>query len=110
MEHSILPTALILVSSYFLIRNLIHLRNEDKLKAYLQNSPKASLWVKKFGIERTMQLSKRYFLPIGILFSLGILGTAIWNLCILLNNQHFTIKLFAFSKCAFQVATVNEHQ
>ena len=45
MEGYLFPVIAILAGSYFLIRNIIHLKNEDKIMEYLETSPKAKLWV-----------------------------------------------------------------
>jgi hypothetical protein len=42
------------------------LRDETKLRQYVETSPKAALWRKRYGVERTADLSRRYFLPLGL--------------------------------------------
>ena len=80
MEQYIFPVIITLAGGFFLVRNIIHLRNEEKLREYVENSPKAKLWLKKFGIEKTVSLSKKYFLPLGILISFCLLGFGILSL------------------------------
>ena len=80
MEPIIIPALLTLAGGYFLIRNIMHLNNEDKLRHYVETSPKAKLWVKKFGEEKTLHLTKKYFLPLGILVSLGLVTVGIISL------------------------------
>ena len=69
MEAYIFPVITFLAGSYFLFRNISHLRDEGKLRHYVETRPKAKLWVRKFGVEKTIALSKRIFLPLGILVS-----------------------------------------
>jgi hypothetical protein len=83
MEQFLFPAIMIVVGVVFLIRNIVHLRNEEKLRSYLETSPKAKLWVKKFGIEKTMSLSKSIFLPVGCLVAAAMLGIGLWNMAIL---------------------------
>ena len=58
---------------FFFIRNIRYLFNSQALRHYVATSPKAYLWQKKFGIEKTIKLTKNIFLPIGILISLGLI-------------------------------------
>lgn len=80
MEPFVFPVIATLAGGFFLIRNIMHLRDEKKLREYIENSPKAKLWVKKFGVEKTIDLTKRYFLPLGILVSCGLLGVGLWSI------------------------------
>jgi hypothetical protein len=80
MEQFTFPVLITLAGSYFLIRNISHIRNEDKLKHYIETSPKAKLWVKKYGEEKIILLTKKYFLPLSILVSLAMLGMGIFTL------------------------------
>lgn len=80
MESYVLPTVLVLAGTFFFIRNIIQLRNEEKLRRYLQTSPKAALWIKKLGVEKTVSLSKKVFLPIGCIISLVMVGIGVWSL------------------------------
>jgi len=43
------------------------INNKEKMRQYLNKSPKGKLWVTKFGIEKTMKYAKTIFLPIGII-------------------------------------------
>ena len=68
--HPLLITALAtLAGAYFLIRNLTYLKNPDKLEQYLRTDPRGRFWSKKLGEERTLQLTKKYFLPLGIVMA-----------------------------------------
>ena len=69
-----MPLLLMLVwatlgGAYFLSRNLICLKNPDKLEQYLRTDPRGRYWSKKLGEERTLQLTKKYFLPLGIVMA-----------------------------------------
>ena len=80
MEPFIFPVIITLAGIFFLIRNIAHLKDETKLREYIEKSPKSKLWVKKFGVEKTMNLAKKYFLPLGILVSGCLLGVGLWSL------------------------------
>ena len=75
------------IGSVFLVRNATYARNEARdearLRAYLQRSPKPILRVSRLGLERTVDLSKRYFVPAGILVSAGVCA---WGLVRLARN------------------------
>ena len=58
-----------LAGALFLIRNLIYLKNPDKLEQYLRTDPTGRYWSRKLGEERTLQLTKKYFLPLGIVMA-----------------------------------------
>lgn len=79
MEAFVTPAITALAGCYFLIRNIVYWRDEAKLKCYLESSLKAKPWTAKFGIEKAITLSRKYFLPLGIaasvlILSFGILG------------------------------------
>lgn len=86
MEY-LFPLICTLAGGYFLIKNIVHLRNEKKLRHYLQTSPKAKRWVNKFGFEKTVTISRKVFLPLGCLLSLGLLGIGLWSLALVLLNS-----------------------
>lgn len=73
MEALVVPLIATLAGGFFLVRNIIHLTNEQKMMEYLETSPKAKLWVNKFGMEKTASLTKSIFLPLGCLVGLGLL-------------------------------------
>jgi hypothetical protein len=56
-----------IAGTFFFIRNITHMRDEEKLRHYVQTSPKAQLWVKKYGEEKTIEICRRTFLPLGTL-------------------------------------------
>lgn len=80
METYIFPIIAFLAGGYFLFRNISYLRDEGKLRHYVETSPKAKLWVNKFGVEKTIDLSKKIFLPLGILVSCALLGIGSWGI------------------------------
>ncbi len=78
MEAYIFPVLAFVAGGYFLFRNISHFRDEGKLRHYVETSPKAKLWVKKFGIEKTVDLSRKIFIPLGILVSCVLIGIGVW--------------------------------
>lgn len=66
--------------SIFLIRNIIYFQDEEKLRSFLEKSPKARLWLKKLGMDKTIQLSQKIFLPLGGAISLGFIVAGIFTL------------------------------
>jgi hypothetical protein len=54
--------------------------NEDRLRSYLENSPKAKLWINKLGMEKALKLSKTIFVPLGIVMSLIFIGVGVYGL------------------------------
>lgn len=40
---------------------------------YVETSPKVWLWRKHFGTEKALAMTKRIFLPLGIVISLGLI-------------------------------------
>jgi hypothetical protein len=80
MEAYVFPVLCIVMGLFFLVRNIAMLRNEDKMRNYLETSPKATLWVNKFGLEKTMSLSKSIFLPLGCAVSLSLIGFGSWSI------------------------------
>ena len=77
MESTIVGALLVIVGAVTLVRNLLMLRDPTKIVAYVETSPKAALWRNKLGIERTVELSKRYFLPLGSLVSVGLIAVGV---------------------------------
>jgi len=83
------PAILIIgVASYFLIRNVRMLMNRELIERYLDRSPKAVYWVNKFGVEKTTELAKKYFLPAGIAVSCLMIGLGAWKLISLIQLQN----------------------
>ena len=74
------PIIPIVAGIFFLIRNIMMLEDEDKLVKYLETSPKGKMWVKKNGIEKTIEMSKKTFIPLGIIVSLIMIGVGVYSL------------------------------
>ncbi len=87
MEQYLYPALATCAGAFFLIRNFIHLRNEEKLRSYLQASPKAKFWVAKFGMEKTVSLSKTIFLPLGCVIGAVLFGIGSWGLSVIMLNS-----------------------
>lgn len=84
MESLVLPVIVTLAGAYFFVRNLLLLRDESKLLSYVQTSPKAKRWVQKHGVEQTVRVTKKYFLPLGLVIAGGLFGVGLWSLSQLL--------------------------
>ena len=80
MEPPLLSLLLVAGGLYFGFRNLRLLRNEAALREYVRNSPKAALWVKKYGLEGATKMTRESFLPLGLLISAGMVALGGWNL------------------------------
>ncbi len=65
----------------------MYFRDEEKLRHYLEASPKARIWVSKLGIEKTVRLSRKVFLPLGCMIAMGLLGFGILNLAMIVLNR-----------------------
>jgi len=81
------PIICILAGGYFLIRNIVHLRNESKLRRYLETSAKAKRWVNRFGVEKTVLISRKVFLPLGCVISIGLILIGLWSLTLMALNR-----------------------
>ena len=84
MHPLIIPTLVTIAGLYFMVRNIVLLRDESKLKDFLNNDPRGKFWASKLGQEKLEELSRKYLLPLGIVISLGMLGVGIWSLSRLL--------------------------
>jgi hypothetical protein len=81
MTQSLLVNILFtLVGAFYLVQNIRHLRNPEKLVDYMRTSPKAALWVNSFGEERAVVLARKCFLPVGTLIALSFLMIGLRNL------------------------------
>jgi hypothetical protein len=80
METLAFPLILIVGGLYFGVRNIRFLRNENALREYMRTSPKAVLWVKKYGMEGAVKLARETFMPIGIVVSGVMVGVGGWTL------------------------------
>jgi len=86
MEVFAIPALLTLAGLFFTIRNISHLKSEEKLIRYLETSPKGKLWVERFGMEKTMNLTKKYFLPIGTVISIAMFCYGLWAIKIIASS------------------------
>ena len=80
MEIYLFPVFSAVAGGFFLFRNINLLRNEDKLRQYLITSPKSKLWVSKLGLEKTVSLSRRIFLPLGCVAASILLIVGLWSI------------------------------
>ena len=67
----------LLLGSFFLVRNVSLYFNPEAIHKYIEVSPKAYIWRKAFGVEKTVKLTKFIFLPLGTLLSLYIIIMAL---------------------------------
>ena len=88
MHPLIIPTLVTIAGLYFMVRNIVLLRDESKLKDFLNNDPRGKFWASKLGQEKLEELSRKYLLPLGIVISLGMLGVGIWSLSRLLTSLY----------------------
>ncbi|MCE2593490.1 hypothetical protein K6Y31_01495 [Motilimonas cestriensis] len=85
MNQAYIITALCIIAGlFFLIRNLLFLINEERLKDYLKTSAKGIAWVQKYGMEKSIQHSKQTLIPIGCVIGLALFSFGLWNLSKLL--------------------------
>ncbi|UCV00955.1 hypothetical protein [Acidovorax radicis] len=80
MEALLLSLLLVVGGIYFGVRNVRLLRSEDALREYVQNSPKAALWVRKYGLDGATKMTRESFLPLGLLISVAMVALGGWNL------------------------------
>jgi hypothetical protein len=73
VQAFIFPALALAAGACFLFRNISYYRHEHRLIHFLETSPKAGLWVSRFGLERTLIWTKKYFLPLGCLVSLCLI-------------------------------------
>lgn len=83
MELYILTAAAFCGGLYFLIRNVLMMRDEAKLIAYLQTSPKGKAWVALYGMEETIKKCKKVFLPLGSLIGCALLIVGVRNILLI---------------------------
>lgn len=81
MISALLLNLLLLLGGVFFGARAIHfLRSESALRAYMERSPKAALWVSKYGLEGAAKMARESFIPLGLLVSLAMVGLGAWNL------------------------------
>ncbi|MBM4367805.1 MAG: hypothetical protein FJ102_16450, partial [Deltaproteobacteria bacterium] len=68
-----------LLAAFLVVFSVVHflfvvslLRDPARLRAYVETSPKAFLWRKILGVERTVELTRRVFLPGGFVIAVGM--------------------------------------
>ncbi|MBL0039854.1 MAG: hypothetical protein KA505_02875 [Xanthomonadales bacterium] len=71
---------LLLGGLYFVVRNIRLLRSETALRAYMESSPKAVLWVRKYGLDGATKVARESFIPLGLVVSAAMIGLGAWNL------------------------------
>ena len=82
MTESILFNSLLLLVGLFLLfRNIHFFRNDNALRVYMENSPKAVSWVRKYGLLGAMKLVRETVIPLAFIASVAMVGFATWNLC-----------------------------
>ncbi|EER60555.1 hypothetical protein AcdelDRAFT_1892 [Acidovorax delafieldii 2AN] len=80
MEALILSLILVVGGIYFGFRNVRLLRNEAALREYMQSSPKATLWVRKYGLDGATKMVRESFIPLGLVISTAMVAFGGWNL------------------------------
>lgn len=80
MEPLLLSLLLIGGGIYFGLRNVRLLRNEAALREYMQSSPKATLWVRKYGLDGAIKMARESFIPLGLAISAAMVVFGGWNL------------------------------
>lgn len=78
METLVIALVLTVAGAYLTARNIRFMRDDQALRQYMQTSPKAVLWVRKYGLDGATQLARKTFLPIGTLASLAMFGIGVW--------------------------------
>ena len=80
MTALILNSLLLMAGVYFGVRNVLLLRSESALRAYMQSSPKAVFWVRKYGLDGASKMARESFIPLGLVVSFGMIALSAWNL------------------------------
>lgn len=74
MHPLLIPSILLIAGLYFLFRNIKFIRDNAELRCYLATSPKSKIWIGKYGLERTTELTRKYFLPLGVFIAIAMIG------------------------------------
>lgn len=69
---------------YTVHRNIKLMKSDELLLKYLESSPKWKIWINKYWIDKTIDLSKKYFLKIGLF---------VWILFILISTSLIGINI-----------------
>jgi hypothetical protein len=80
MHPMIFPTLLIVAGAYFLVRNIRFLLNKTALHDYVMTSSKAHYWLKAYGEKTTLEYTRKYFVPLGIVTALIMLAIGVWSI------------------------------
>jgi hypothetical protein len=84
LEGALLISAITLVAGlYFAFKNISYLKDPNELDYYLRSSPKAKYWVNKHGMDKTKEISKKYFIPLGLLVSIALTVAGIRSVVII---------------------------
>ena len=75
----------LIVGIFYLYRIIRSYKNPDFLKKYIETSPKALIWRKKFGVEKAIEITRKYFLPLGLIVSIGLIAYGGYLTAISLN-------------------------
>ena len=73
MYQLLIPAMLLVGGIYSLVRNIRFLKDQAKLEKHLKVNPAGKRWVKYFGQEKALHLSRKYFVPIGIVVALAMI-------------------------------------
>lgn len=80
METLVIALFITVGGAYLAVRNIRFMRNPQALHQYMQTSPKAVLWVRKYGLDGATELARKTFVPMGIVASLTLMCAGIWML------------------------------
>lgn len=80
MHPMLLPSLLMIAGIYVLFRNVRLLGNKDALHDYIMTTSKAKHWLKTYGEEKTVELTRKYLLPLGIVSALVMISIGVWSL------------------------------
>jgi hypothetical protein len=72
--YSILLVGTGIVGLYFSAKALV---DPAFARKHVKTSPKVWLWRRHFGIEKTLDITRRIFLPLGIVISLGLITVGV---------------------------------
>lgn len=69
LEGIVLSLALVIAGAINL-RFAFRFRRDDAFALhYTMTSPKAALWRARYGVDRTMAMTRRYFVPLGVVLA-----------------------------------------
>ncbi|MCB1634309.1 MAG: hypothetical protein KDI51_06925 [Xanthomonadales bacterium] len=78
MEVLIYSIFSLAAGAYFLVRNIRLMRDENALREYLSKSPKALVWVQKYGVEGAMRMARDSSLRLGLVMAVGLMVAGGW--------------------------------